>query len=339
MGRPRGERVTIQCKVCGAAVDLTPSEASRLKSCGSPECRKALPTVLAKERALARDATLGIPDLTPPSARRIQKREVRKCTVCSSQFAIAPKAERLTCSASCDAKRRGIARRKYSESLLCGHCGAEVRRRKAQGAQRFCSDECRLAALNAVPRQAATVNCRICGSSFKSVPSHRKPNSEGKTRGLYCSRKCMWTDDDYRKRRAARHSPSKLEIWLFKVLDEQGVPYERFATVGRYVPDALLPGRNIIFEVDGVRWHRERIAYDRQRDADLAAAGFTVLHFTDLELTSLKATRILIGSALEEISAGVATYRAPLLWRARLVHSAGTPIRPPRTDQEATLDR
>jgi very-short-patch-repair endonuclease len=125
----------------------------------------------------------------------------------------------------------------------------------------------------------------------------------------------MWTDDDYRKRRAIRHSPSKLERWLFAVLDGDGIRYKKFATVGRYVPDALLPDHMVIIEVDGVAWHRRRVDYDKQRDRDLAAAGYTVLHFTDLELISAKTTTTLIGKALADVRTGTAVYRPPLLWR------------------------
>ena len=125
----------------------------------------------------------------------------------------------------------------------------------------------------------------------------------------------MWSDDDYRKRRAAKHSPTRLERWLFTVLNESGIPYEKFATIGRYVPDALLPGYRTIIEVDGVVWHRKRVAYDQQRDADLASAGFVVVHFTDLEITSLKKAQSLIGDALTQIKTGSQSYRAPLLWR------------------------
>lgn len=124
----------------------------------------------------------------------------------------------------------------------------------------------------------------------------------------------MWSDDDYRNRRAAKHSPTRLERWLFTVLDEAGVRYEKFATVGRYVPDALLVDFGVIIEVDGAVWHRKKIEYDRQRDANLAAAGYIVMHFTDLEMTGIKKARALIGAALVDIANGYATYRAPS-WR------------------------
>ena len=127
----------------------------------------------------------------------------------------------------------------------------------------------------------------------------------------------MWTDDDYRKRRAVRHSPTRLEVWLFEVLDAEKIEYEPFGTVGRYVPDALLPKQRVILEVDGVKWHRPREAYDKQRDRDLAGAGYTVMHFTDIELISRPRAHALLSAAIAEIKAGNAAYRPALLWRAK----------------------
>lgn len=209
--------------------------------------------------------------------------------------------------------RRAEARRVYPANITCEQCGATVPRSASRDGQRFCSNACRLEGLNAAPRPVRQAPCRICGKLFRCPPGFQQPDADGSTRGLYCSRACMWSDDDYRKRRAAKHSPTQLERWLFRVLDEAAVPYEKFATVGRYVPDALLPEYMTIIEVDGAIWHRKRIEYDRRRDADLAAAGYVVMHFTDLELTSLKKSRQLIGGAVADIKGGRQKYRAPLL--------------------------
>jgi very-short-patch-repair endonuclease len=125
----------------------------------------------------------------------------------------------------------------------------------------------------------------------------------------------MWSDDDYRKRRAVRHSPTRIEGWLFEALDAAGLDYEKFATIGRYVPDAALPGYRVILEVDGVKWHRPRVAYDQARDRDLAAAGWTVMHFTDIDLRSRPHALKVLGDAIDQIMRGEACYRAPTLWR------------------------
>jgi very-short-patch-repair endonuclease len=113
---------------------------------------------------------------------------------------------------------------------------------------------------------------------------------------------------------AAGRGPTALERWLFAALDDAGVVYERFAPVGRYIPDAVLPGYMVIIEVDGVIWHRKREAYGRQRDADLMAAGYTVVHLTDLEMTSQGKARALIAEVLASIRDGRQGYRPPMLW-------------------------
>jgi very-short-patch-repair endonuclease len=113
-----------------------------------------------------------------------------------------------------------------------------------------------------------------------------------------------------------RQAPTRLERWLFAALDEAGVAYQPFASagVGRYVADALLADHMVIIEVDGVRWHRKREASDRRRDAELTAAGYTVVHFTDLEMTSQAKARVLVTDLIASIRAGQQGYRPPPLW-------------------------
>jgi len=126
----------------------------------------------------------------------------------------------------------------------------------------------------------------------------------------------MWNDDDYRKRRAVRHTPTRLEGWLFDALDAAGIAYERYGNVGRYVPDAMLTDYRVIIEVDGVKWHRPRVEYDQARDRDLSAAGWTVMHFTDIDLRSRPRALTVLGEAIAQITRGKASYRPPTLWPA-----------------------
>ncbi|WP_185149076.1 DUF559 domain-containing protein [Streptomyces sp. Ag109_O5-1] len=268
------------------------------------------------------ETEVGLPDRTPTKAGN-RPRTVKQCAACGGDFLIAASmADRYTtCSKSCASERKRAANHRGTEDRTCERCGARftVRVSHLKGGRTgaYCSNACRLAALNAVSRQppAATANCRICGESFRRPACFGKPDADGKTRGVYCSRLCMWTDDDYRKRRAAKHSPTRLEKWLFEVLDAAGVEYEKFATVGRYVPDALLPQYRVILEVDGVVWHRKRVAYDKQRDVDLTAAGYTVIHFTDVELISRPRAHALLSAAVAGIQAGQAAYRPAKLWK------------------------
>lgn len=207
--------------------------------------------------------------------------------------------------------------RRRAPDRICEACGKSFYAARRSRPVRFCSNDCRMAVLNALPREPrATAECRICGKEFHCPATYRRPDAEGKTRGVYCSRACMWTDDDYRKRRAVRHSPTRLECWLFEALDAAGVSYEAFGNVGRYVPDAMLSEYRVIIEVDGVKWHRPRVEYDRARDRDLAAAGWTVMHFTDIDLRSRPRALVILGEAIGQIVRGQARYRAPTLWTA-----------------------
>lgn len=255
----------------------------------------------------------GVPDMTPPSEHRRPWRDLRQCAICGDPYLMVTGGVRDTCSQKC--KSENIARiHRFLVPITCGVCARSFQPTSSQ--QQFCSAGCRQAALNSRPRKPVrTALCRICEKPFPCPEKYRRPNTDGRTRGLYCSRECMWTDDDYCKRRVARNPVTKLERWLFAVLDADGIRYEKFATAGRYVPDALLDEYRVIIEVDGVVWHRMRVARDQQRDRELAAAGYTVMHFTDLEMNTPNAARRLIKPALSDIRAGRAAYRAPLLWR------------------------
>jgi very-short-patch-repair endonuclease len=59
------------------------------------------------------------------------------------------------------------------------------------------------------------------------------------------------------------------------------------ARVGRYEVDFLWHKERLIVEVDGFAWHSSRHAFerDRERDAELQAAGYRVLRVTWRQLT------------------------------------------------------
>jgi very-short-patch-repair endonuclease len=58
------------------------------------------------------------------------------------------------------------------------------------------------------------------------------------------------------------------------------------ARVDRYEVDFLWPGKQVIVETDGFRFHGSRAAFesDRARDATLNALGYRVLRFTYRQL-------------------------------------------------------
>jgi hypothetical protein len=101
-----------------------------------------------------------------------------------------------------------------------------------------------------------------------------------------------------RKRLAAalaRDAPltlSDLEDRFLALCDAHGLP--RPAANARplgFRVDFLWPGRRVVAETDGWRFHRTRAAFetDRARDQALAAAGYVVLRFTHRQVSTVPA--------------------------------------------------
>jgi very-short-patch-repair endonuclease len=76
---------------------------------------------------------------------------------------------------------------------------------------------------------------------------------------------------------------SQAEERLLQLVRAAGLPGPRTnVRVSGYEVDLFWRTERLIVEVDGHRWHssRNRFERDRARDADLIAAGFTVLRVT-----------------------------------------------------------
>ena len=287
----RNRRVLRACEVCGRLFATSPSYISRIKTC-SKECSRKLPTQRAKLRTIR--IPEGVSDLTSASVVE-SKREIRFCSICQSPFAIYPLSPRRTCSAECESRLKSAGRRRLAwVTKFCLQCGKtfEITGRNRLRPNLFCSDACRLKGLNSLPRDPPqTRPCAGCGKPFRAGP---------KSKRKYCSRKCLWTDPDYRQRRAVRHSPTELELWLYRSLDQSGFAYERYKSVGRWNVDAFIPALNLIIEVDGWCWHKDRLQHDAQRDDDFRRAGHEVIHFTDRQLKNERNTKRLIFGFLRE---------------------------------------
>jgi very-short-patch-repair endonuclease len=202
----------------------------------------------------------------------------------------------------------------------CPVCGGQLAERRRGRPARFCGVRCRKAAYRARVAEAArqaearrTVAAlaeamREVSEALALVPPVGTPGVPDWPMG----------DAEAAARRAGelarragelaralqRHgAPTQLESWLFAGLDAAGVEYERFARVGRWVPDALLTGRRVIFEADGRYWHQRRAESDRRRDAELAAAGYTVVRLSDAVMTSAGRACELVAEALAGLPA------------------------------------
>lgn len=95
---------------------------------------------------------------------------------------------------------------------------------------------------------------------------------------------------------------SAAEAELLALVREGGLPApECNVSVGRHEIDFLWRKARIAVEVDGFRYHstRERFESDRRRDAELVAAGLTVLRLSWRQVTDERvATAVKIGQAL-----------------------------------------
>lgn len=150
MRAERGFRLTLSCEICGATYKVRPCEVERIKTCRSTSCKWQTSTVRARGKHTPVPADL--PDLTAPSYRGAA-REIRNCVICDTRFSIAPKAERVTCSKACGSEHRSRVGSKLAKVITCAECGHEAPRTTARSAQRFCSNKCRLAALQQIPRR------------------------------------------------------------------------------------------------------------------------------------------------------------------------------------------
>ena len=85
--------------------------------------------------------------------------------------------------------------------------------------------------------------------------------------------------------RGMRREPTEAEKRLWRLLRDRRLgefKFRRQETLGRYIVDFVCLERKLIVELDGSQ-HAES-AYDAQRDAWLAAHGFTVLRVWNNEV-------------------------------------------------------
>jgi very-short-patch-repair endonuclease len=85
--------------------------------------------------------------------------------------------------------------------------------------------------------------------------------------------------------RAMRREPVECEKkfwWLVRDRRLGGHKFKRQVLIGSYIADFVCLERKLIVELDGGQ-HADRAAYDRRRDAFLAAKGFRVIRIWDWE--------------------------------------------------------
>ncbi|HWH94567.1 MAG TPA: DUF559 domain-containing protein [Baekduia sp.] len=81
---------------------------------------------------------------------------------------------------------------------------------------------------------------------------------------------------------------SKLEVLLYQLCDDSGLPRPAVnAQVGGFMVDFFWPAKRLVVEADSYTYHSMPTAFerDRERDQQLAVAGYTVVRFTYNQVT------------------------------------------------------
>ena len=87
--------------------------------------------------------------------------------------------------------------------------------------------------------------------------------------------------------RALRYNPTEAERLLWRQLrfwQIDGYKFRRQQPLGHYIVDFVCLEKRLVVEVDGGQHAEQQMKYDSERDAWLAAQGFSVLRFWNDEV-------------------------------------------------------
>lgn len=261
------------------------------------------------------------------------------CSYCGTDFAVQPSVLAIGngkfCSRECSLRfRRGIPLesgyipKSQRGICTCQNCGQKFRlhiSKIAAGRGRYCSRKCRLEGKS---KKQTIIQCQHCQTEFQ-------PKS-GKG-GKYCSKKCFYAA---RKKgssteRICKHCGKKLARYAIRdgfhlkclridqdndVYGLRDVPMVNGVQVskpqrqlcemldgklnypcGSYKIDVALLNKMIAVEYDCWFWHGDRQEHDLQRDNDLLAAGWKILH---VKTNKLFPSQQEIEDAIAQLEAG-----------------------------------
>jgi len=214
------------------------------------------------------------------------------CEQCGDVFSAPASRRPRYCSRACTTahrQARGFPVTVARITMTCAQCGAgfDVLPSRATGTRkrRCCSGACDRAFKRAQsgsqsPRYVGpmTQTCEWCAASY-SIP-RAWANRPGKP-SRFCSGTCRasWVS------RTRQRRVSRAEVQFADTLAAAGLCFERQAQVGRYTADVCFADARLLVEFDGDYWHdlpRVR-AKDARKDAELQAAGYTVLRIRQRE--------------------------------------------------------
>jgi len=150
------------------------------------------------------------------------------------------------------------------ESKLCGHWGTTHQRGRKYP--------------NRKPRKLTRQQSEQWSARISAALKGRRHSTEHKRKlaeaaGIRMSK-------DYSR------TPTNLEYALQMLLEDAGFEFEAQRQFGRYIVDAYVESRNLVFEADGQfwYWHKDK-EREAKRDEYLRSSGVdAVIHLTDEDL-------------------------------------------------------
>lgn len=250
-GIHRRTRLTIECRICGASVQVNAARSTTAAYC-SRKCK----------------------------GESHQRSCVIRCAACGKEKRVPQSLSgKQFCSVECKytIRTEGDGQNKFGRKngrakFACAECGKEctVHKYVAQR-RRFCSPECTLVCQ--ARENAATMvelSCLWCKQIF------RYPESQVRAgRKKFCSREC----NGAYTARYKQNRVSGTETQFFDQLELTGLRLRRQVRVRRYVVDAVCADRNVAIEFDGEYWHSfpHVIAKDERKSDAIAWAGYKLI--------------------------------------------------------------
>ncbi len=150
------------------------------------------------------------------------------------------------------------------KNKLCGHWGGTYQRNRKYP--------------NRKPRELTSKQRLQWGANISKGLKGKRHSAEHKRKLAEAAGKRM--SKDYSRKLTS------LEYALQMLLEDAGLNFEAQVRFGRYVVDAYVADRNLVFEADGQfwYWHKDK-EREAKRDEYLQSAGIdAIIHLTDEDL-------------------------------------------------------
>lgn len=216
----------------------------------------------------------------------------RECKHCGKPFLFAPSRLKFGnpgyCSRVCwgkDAREKHLLREAPRPVQACGVCGKVFESPKpSRTTSKYCSMTCARKGQAIIrgraryqPERHLSKICLQCGGEFTMPAAWFEKDPEHA--GRFCSRNCSGAYNI----RLQGGKRSSIEVAVEQVLGILGEEYEAQKSLGPWLVDFYLPGRNLVIECDGTYWHslprvREK---DVRKESWLRRNGYNLARITE----------------------------------------------------------